>query len=204
MLFTGYREAGEEIFKTKDGNSEENTSTVEVVIMPKKKYAVIAITIIFVLAIVSIFSIYRYRQTIATAFISTIAQRLDKEREEAVGEYNVLNWSDGIFQINHDSTGNKLELVYDDRRVVLLESIDDYKEYRSKLYIASKDGVAVISNDNIATIYIFDDDFKDYAIYRNGKQIIYSRNYSDEHIKYVDSVDEFLQADKKQLDKMLD
>lgn len=172
--------------------------------MQKKKYMAIIITLIIVLGAVSIFSIYRHLQTIATAFISMIAQRLDKEREEAVGEYNVLNWSDGIFQINHDSTGNKLELVYDDHKVVLLESIDDYKEYRSKLYIASEDGVAVISNDNIATIYIFDDDFKDYAIYRNGKQIIYNRNYSDEHIKYVDSVDEFLQADKKQLDKMLD
>ncbi len=172
--------------------------------MQNKKYAFIITAIVIVLSIVSMFSIYKYRQAIANTFISMIAQRLDKEREQEVGEYNVLDWRDGIFQINHDATGNKLELVNDDHKVVLLERIDDYKEYGSKLYIVSQDGAAVLSSDNTAVICIFDDSFKDYTVYRNGKQVIYSRNYNDERIKYVDSLDEFLPTDKEQLTNIID
>lgn len=159
--------------------------------------------IIILLLAAGIFSIYQCRQQISTAFISILAQRLDKEREIAVGEYNVLSWNDGIFQINHDSTGYKLELVYDDYTVVLLSNINDYKKRKSKLYIVSDDGAAVISNDNIANIFISNNDSEDYTVYKNDKQIIYSQNYNDEHIKYVYDIDEFSLSDKKQLIKMI-
>ena len=162
-----------------------------------------------ILSILIIFSISLalcYRENIQTILVNFVANELDEEREKNVGEYNVVYWNDGLFQINHTASGDKLELQREDCIVILLDNIMDYKIKNKKLYVASNDGLGVVSENNFATLYInnYDESYeKDHFIWRNNTKIIYSKRYDDENILYIERFEDFKEEDKKVLNKIM-
>ena len=163
------------------------------------------ITLILIVATLS--SIYIYRKNIRQSFVKLIAYQLDKEREKDVGEYNIISWNNGKFQINHCLSENRLELLDKDCTVVLLRNISDYKIKKGKLYIISEDGYAVIDNNDTAFILITKYDELDkysleYEIVRNNKKIIYSKRYNNKDIVYWDNFNQFSSDEQKQLKKL--
>lgn len=153
-----------------------------------------------------LFLVFLNKDKIGRKVVEIVAWELDREREKEVGYYNVVEWNDGTFQINHSSSGNRFEMLKNNTTIVLLENISDYKVKNHQLYVCSEDGMAIITEDNMAMIYILNYDEerdKEHIVYKDDKQIIYSKNYNDKNISYIDGFEQFAERDKKVLKKML-
>lgn len=164
--------------------------------------------ILIVIVVTSVASyLYTYRQDVVQGIVGLIASQLDKEREKDVGQYNIVNWNDGLFQINHSLSEDRLELIGEDYSVVLLKDISHYRIKKHTLYITANDGYAIIDENDNARILITEYDELDqysleYEIIQDNRRIIYSKCYNDEHIEYLDNFNQFSENEQKQLGKL--
>ena len=129
----------------------------------------------------------------------------EHNRELETGSYNVVDWTDGTFQINQFLGERCLEMPKEDYNVILLDDVKDYKIKNKKLFIIAKQGYAVIDKDNNAQIFIslHEEGVKEeFSVYLEGVERLYSICYKDKHIKYLNSFDEFSEKDKKIFYKM--
>ncbi len=168
----------------------------------QKKVITTVCIIIMAVTLVSIF-----KDEIRSSVTQLISYELERERSKEVGEYNILSWNDSKFQINHYSSGNQLDMIENEKTIVLLENIIKYKKETSKLYIITPDDQAIIDNNNIAYIHIGSYDpnnDKDVEIESKEKVFIYSKRYESDHIIYVESINDFETSDKEILEKLID
>ena len=166
----------------------------------KKVIATICIIVIAV-TLISMF-----KEEIGSSVIQLISYEFERERSKEVDEYNILSWNDSKFQINHYSSGNQLDMIENEKTIVLLENIIKYKKITSKLYIITPDDQAIIDKNNIAYIHIGSYDpnnDKDVEIESNGKVLIYSKRYKSNNIIYLESINNFETSDKEILEKLI-
>lgn len=167
----------------------------------QKKVITTICIIIMAVTLVSIF-----KEKIGSSVIQLISYEFERERLKEVGEYNILSWNDSKFQINHYSSGNQLDMIENEKTIVLLENIIKYKKETSKLYIITTDDQAIIDKNNIAYIHIGSynpNNDKDVEIETKGKVLIYSRRYESDHIIYLESINDFETSDKEILEKLI-
>lgn len=153
------------------------------------------------------YCLYTERQYTVQSIIALITSQLDKERERDVGQYNIVTWNDGLFQINHSLSEDRLELIREDYTVVLIKDISGYRIKKHTLYIAANDGYAIIDENDNARILITKYDELDkysleYEIMQDDRRIIYSKCYDDEYVTYLDSFNQFSNNEQRQLSKL--
>lgn len=174
--------------------------------MDRKSLRIVSLCVSACIAIGCIF--YLFRHEIQDNIISLIAYELDREREKDVGRYTVEEFGSGKFTINHDASGNHLNMHENDSTaVVILENISHYKEKNDKLYAVAPCGETVIDKSNIAYVHRNDYDptiDKDAKITRGGSYIIFSKHYISDSLIYLDSYDDFNETDRKIFDKIKD
>lgn len=165
---------------------------------------VIALSVI--MSISSIFITYKNRDNIVVGIFHIMFIGFEHNRELETGSYNVVDWTDGTFQINQLLGDRYLEMPKkEDYKVILLTDVQDYKIKNKKLFIIAKQGYAVIDKENNAQIFIsfHEEGMKEEgSVYFKGVERLYSICYKDKHIKYLNSFDEFSEKDKKIFDKM--
>lgn len=165
----------------------------------------VIITIFIIIMTVTLLSIFK--EEIGRSIIQLISYEFERERLKEVDEYNILSWNDGKFQINHYSSGNQLDMMEDEKTIVLLENIIKYKKETSKLYIVTPDDQAIIDKNNIAYIHIGNynpNTDKDIEIESKGKVLIYSRRYEANNIVYLESIKDFETRDRDIFEKLID
>lgn len=176
--------------------------------MQKSKKILLILGIIFLSIIISISSLfitYKNKENIVVGIFHVMFIGLEHIREEETGSYNVVDWTDGTFQINQFLGERGLEMPKEDYTVILLDDVKDYKIKNKKLFIIAKQGYAVIDKDNNAQIFIslHEEGVKEeFSVYLEGVERLYSICYKDKHIKYLNSFDEFSEKDKKIFYKM--
>lgn len=143
------------------------------------------------------------------AFWQIIASQLEAERQKEVGEYTVVDWNDGLFQINHYMAKDCLQMMNEDFTVVLLEDVSNYKSTMNNLYIVSSYGYAIIDKENNVQILItrydeLDKNSLQYEFKSNitGRRMIFSKKYDDKHITYFESFDQFSEKAQKYLKEL--
>ncbi len=164
---------------------------------------VIALSVI--MSISSIFITYKNRDNIVVGIFHIMFIGFEHNRELETGSYNVVDWTDGTFQINQFLGERCLEMPKEDYNVILLDDVKGYKIKNKKLFIIAKQGYAVIDKENNAQIFIsfHEEEMKDeFSVYIKGVERLYSICYKDKHIKYLNSFDEFSEKDKKIFGKM--
>ena len=165
---------------------------------------VIALSVI--MSISSIFITYKNRDNIVVGIFHIMFIGFEHNRELETGSYNVVDWTDGTFQINQFLGERCLEMPKkEDYKVILLTDVQDYKIKNKKLFIIAKQGYAVIDKENNAQIFIslHEEGTKDeFTSSYGGAERFYSICYKDKHIKYLNSFDEFSEKDKKLFYKM--
>ena len=163
--------------------------------MRRKEIIVIACIIVGAVCLTAVF-----KSEIKSTVVRMITYELEREREKEVGEYNILSWNDGKFQINHYSSGSQLNMIENEKTIVLMEGVIDFKEKNDRLYIITSGDQAVIDRNDIAYIHIensrYDPD-NDIEIESNGKTYVYSSRYESDSIVYLESVSEFFEADQE-------
>ena len=177
--------------------------------MQKSKKILVILGIIFLSIIISISSLfitYKNKENIVVGIFHVMFIGLEHIREEETGSYNVVDWTDGTFQINQLLGDRYLEMPKkEDYKVILLTDVQDYKIKNKKLFIMAKQGYAVIDKDNNAQIFISFHEKgmkKEFSVYFEGIERFYSICYKDKHIKYLNSFDEFSEKNKKIFYKM--
>ena len=177
--------------------------------MQKSKKVLLIIGIIFLSIIISISSLfitYKNKENIVVGIFHVMFIGIEHNREEETGSYNVVDWTDGTFQINQLLGDRYLEMPKkEDYKVILLTDVQDYKIKNKKLFIMAKQGYAVIDKNNNAQIFIsfHEEGMKEEgSVYFEGVERFYSICYKDKHIKYLNSFDEFSEKDKKIFYKM--
>ena len=149
------------------------------------------------------------RDILLDRFWSKIESHLDYERSLEVGDdFNKISWGDLSFQINHHKSGDNLEYVsvVDKERYILLKNISSYKIVEGKLYVRSKDGCAIVDENNICKIFVDQSIIKTTGEYTQDKygNKIYSNQKADkENIKYLSSYDDFSTQERDIFKKML-
>ncbi len=149
------------------------------------------------------------RHILPNHFWGKIESQLDYERSSEEGDdFNKISWGDLSFQINHHKSGNNLEYVSvaDKESYILLKNISSYKIVEGKLYVRSKDGCAIVDENNICKIFVDQSIIKTTGEYTQDKygNKIYSNQKADkENIKYLSSYDDFSTQERDIFKKML-
>ena len=141
---------------------------IEVIYIIKKSVAIILIIIVVI--VISVFATTSYylfrdytKEDLADLFLNKIHNHLEKERLLDVGYYNLVDWSDGVFKITHFLQKNRLEMISDDKNIVLFEDVKGYIKNKDKLYVVSDEGIAVVSKGDVLKICIFDNSSENYT-----------------------------------------
>ena len=148
------------------------------------------------------------RDILLDRFWSKIESQLDYERSLKVGdEFNKISWGDLSFQINHHKSGNNLEYVsvVDKESYILLKNISSYKIVEEKLYVKSKDGYAIIDENNICKIFVDQSILKktgEYTQDEYGNKIYSNQKVDKENIKYLSRYDDFSTQERDIFTKM--
>ncbi len=149
------------------------------------------------------------RDILLDRFWSKIESQLDYERSLKVGDdFNKISWGDLSFQINHHKSGNNLEYVsvVDKESYILLKNIASYKIVEEKLYVKSKDGYAIVDENNICKIFVDQSILKttgEYTQDEYGNKIYSNQKFDKENIKYLSSYDDFSTQERDVFKKML-
>ena len=149
------------------------------------------------------------RHILPEHFWGKIESQLDYERSLEVGDdFNKISWGDLSFQINHHKSGNNLEYVsvVDKESYILLKNIASYKIVEEKLYVKSKDGYAIVDENNICKIFVDQSILKttgEYTQDEYGNKIYSNQKFDKENIKYLSSYDDFSTQERDVFKKML-
>lgn len=149
------------------------------------------------------------RHILLDRFWSKIESQLDYERSLEVGDdFNKISWGDLSFQINHHKSGNNLEYVrvVDKESYILLKNISSYKIVEGKLYVKSKDGYAVVDENNICKIFVDQSIIQtagEYTQDKYGNKVYSNQKVDKENIKYLSSYDDFSTQERDIFKKML-
>ena len=149
------------------------------------------------------------RHILLDRFWSKIESQLDYERSLEVGDdFNKISWGDLSFQINHHKSGNNLEYVSvaDKESYILLKNISSYKIVEEKLYVKSKDGYAIVDENNICKIFVDQSISKttgEYTQDEYGNKIYSNQKFDKENIEYLSSYDDFSTQERNIFKKML-
>ena len=153
--------------------------------------------------------VYLNRGILLDHFRSKVESQLDYERFLEEGDdFNKISWGDLSFQINHHKSGNNLEYVSvaDKESYILLKNISSYKIVEEKLYIRSKDGYAIVDENNICKIFVDQSILKttgEYTQDEYGNKIYSNQKVDKENIKYLSSYDDFSTQERDIFKKML-
>lgn len=153
--------------------------------------------------------VYLNKGILLDHFWSKVESQLDYERSLEVGDdFNKISWGDLSFQINHHKSGNNLEYVSFANResYVLLKSISSYKIVEGKLYVRSKDGYAVIDENNVCRIFVDQSVLQtteEYTQDKYGNKIYSNQKVDKENIKYLLNYDDFSTKERDIFKKML-
>ena len=127
-----------------------------------------------------------YRDKIGNQILIWLDDRLDHERAIDVGyDFNKVVWGDFSIQINHYKSGNKLEYIKSDEKVLLLDNVRNYKILENHLYVIAENGVAVVGKNNVVKIYL-----------TSGNKFIL------DNVLYLTSFDDFEDNEQKILKKL--
>ena len=149
------------------------------------------------------------RRILLDRFWSKIESQLDYERSLEVGDdFNKISWGDLSFQINHHKSGNNLEYVSvaDKESYILLKNISSYKIMEGKLYVKSKDGYAIVDENNICKIFVDQSIFQkseEYTQDKYGNKIYSNQKVDKENIKYLLNYDDFSMQERDIFKKIL-
>ena len=149
------------------------------------------------------------RHILLDRFWSKIESQLDYERSLEVGDdFNKISWGDLSFQINHHKSGNNLEYVSvaDKESYILLKNISSYKIVEEKLYVKSKDGYAIVDENNICKIFVDQSIFqksREYTQDKYGNKIYSNQKVDKENIKYLLNYDDFSTQERDIFKKIL-
>lgn len=153
--------------------------------------------------------VYLNRGILLDHFWSKVESQLDYERFLEEGDdFNKISWGDLSFQINHHKSGNNLEYVSvaDKESYILLKNISSYKIVEEKLYVRSKDGYAIVDENNICKIFVDQSILKttgEYTQDEYGNKIYSNQKVDKENIKYLSSYDDFSTQERDIFKKML-
>ena len=160
-------------------------------------------------ASLTVMTVYMNREALLNHFWSKIDSQLDYERSlEAGDDFNKISWGDLSFQINHHKSGNNLEYVSvaDKESYILLKSISSYKIAEGKLYVKSKDGYAIVDENNKCKIFADQSILQtmgDYTQDKYGNKLYSNQKVDKENIEYLLSYDDFSMQEKDIFEKML-
>ena len=177
--------------------------------------SVISISILLFLTIVS-FSIKpvgKYIVTKIADFIIELAEKGLEERQKIIenggivaGKDTVKIWNDR-YEILRHMEENHLSVHlgrYDDETV--LESIEKYDTRKGKLYIISKEGYAVIDENNICRVFVTvppNEFVSGYTEDKYGNREYFSRKLESEYIVYLDEFEDFSKDEIDYFEKLM-
>lgn len=142
-------------------------------------------------------------------FWNKIENRLDYERSREAGDdFNKISWGDLSFQINHHKSGNNLEYVSVDNKeiYILLQNISSYKITEEKLYVKSKNGCAIVDENNICKIFTDQSNFQitgEYTQDKSGNKIYINQKIDNGSVVYLSSYNDFSAKERDIFKKML-
>ena len=177
-----------------------------------KKKMICLVTAIVIGGIVIMFYWKPVTTAIHNTFWNTIAKQLDKEWENAgpygrPGKDTICWFANGKYQIGKFDK-EKILFMYDENGSMraLLRKVTKHKVVRKKLYVVSDEGYGIVDeNGNSCTLFITvptEEFINGYNIDDSGTKHPISRFVSDEHIKYLDSFDEFSDEERAVFDRM--
>lgn len=165
--------------------------------------------IVFGVILVGLLMCLNNRHILLNHFWSKIESQLDYERSLEVGDdFNKISWGDLSFQINHHKSGNNLEYVSVANKeiYILLQNISSYKITEGKLYVKSKNGYAIVDENNICKIFTDQSNFQTTGEYTQdelGNKIYSNQKVDKENVEYLSSYDDFSAKEREIFKKML-
>lgn len=177
----------------------------------KNVFLILVILAVIVALTISIKPILKWSSNTFWNFVVTQLDKEEKERQQKVangeivgGKDTILIW-ENLYVIGHYYDSDYLEIEENGVSNTILEKVKSHKVKKKRLYIVSEEGYAVIDKSNICRVFITvpkEDFVNGYSTDNAGVQHPISRFLDDEHVKYLNSYDDFTVEEKTMFEKM--